>query len=288
MTDKIYVRDVPDHLTIFQYIRAQTDWMDVARRCKPVRNYPLVMEFDGEAWLDYPKLQTCLDENFETFGSYGWVSKGAESKDYTGVSMTYNPEHQDEMNVHASTLGTPKNKVNEFFYGSAQHHEKLKNSYFDTYAFHRRTPFAETGYLSEIIDQFNIQLIRSRISTIHAKYHNPAAVKKKWHRDERIFENIRLNVPVTSAPEFVFELEGHGTSHLKVGTIYTWDTNIAHGVYETEKTEKTRTHLVFGFSPWFRYNAEDESWSKNEFYGKHPFDMYYDGDICKNLVPKNF
>jgi hypothetical protein len=283
---KVYTKDIPDKYTVADYLKANTDFVERMDSCVPGRKYPDIIEFDG-GWIDYPALQNCLSDGFKQFGEYGWLRQQGEGVTYTGVSLVYNPDHQDGLDVHRSTLGTQKISAQNFFWNSHETHKIFKNSYFDTYGFRHRTPFAETGYLKDILDTFNLTMVRSRISTVHAKYHNPEKIDKKWHRDERVFENIRINIPVTSAPEFVFELEGHAPIHLEVGKLYSWDTNIAHGVYETLATKNTRTHIVLGFSPWWSYNNDDDYWFKNEFYGKHPFDMYHDGDICKLLKMSN-
>lgn len=279
---KVYTKDIPDQYTVAEYLKAHTDFLERMDSCVPARKYPDIIEFNGD-WIDYPSLQACISEGFERFGDHGWLHRRGDGRFYTGASLVYNPDHQDGLDVHRSTLGTQKIDMENFFWDSQQNHTVLKNSYYDTYGFRFRTPFSETGYLKNVIDAFNLTMVRSRISTVHAVYHDPKNINKNWHRDERVFENIRINIPVTSAPEFVFELEGHEPVHLEVGKLYSWDTNIAHGVYETRHSKNKRTHIVLGFSPWWSYDAAGDYWFKNDFYGKHPFDMYHDGDICRQL-----
>jgi hypothetical protein len=41
---------------------------------------------------------------------------------------------------------------------------------------------------------------------------------------------------------------------------------------------------VLGFCPWFDYNAEEDSWTSNEFYGEmHPIDMLVGGHIHEKI-----
>lgn len=296
--NKIYLRDVPLNLTTFSYIREVSDWRETARKCRPSRKYPDVIEFES-SWIDFTKLRESVSDGFKTFGEYGWIRTSGENNTYTGVSLVYNPDHQDGINIHQSTLGTPKNDVGQYFWNKTDGHAVKKNSYFDTYGFRLPTPFAQTGYVGELLQSFNLSPIRSRVSNIHAiepvvkvanpddPIKNPQGYDKRWHKDETIFENVRMNIPIQSAPEFMFELDGHDPQHLEVGKLYTWDTYKEHGVFALENTGACRTHMVLGFSPWWRYDAQDESWNKNEFYGKHPWDMYYDGDICSKLVMSN-
>ena len=73
--------------------------------------------------------------------------------------------------------------------------------------------------------------------------------------------------------------------NLKVGKLYSWDTDLPHRVSSYVNTTNTRTHLVIGVSPWFDYNSKDDTWAPNEFFGsKHPFDMLIDGDIISNDI----
>jgi hypothetical protein len=45
-----------------------------------------------------------------------------------------------------------------------------------------------------------------------------------------------------------------------------------------------RIHLVLGFSPWFDYDAENDTWAPNSYFGKlHPFDMVAEGILSPHL-----
>jgi hypothetical protein len=48
-----------------------------------------------------------------------------------------------------------------------------------------------------------------------------------------------------------------------------------------------RLHLVYGVSPWFDYNREEQIWESNEFYGEvHPFEMLAQGYVSDLLEIK--
>ena len=100
-----------------------------------------------------------------------------------------------------------------------------------------------------------------------------------------MFENLRINIPIQTDETFLFELLNHKPVHLNYGDIYSWDTNIAHRVFPTTAENRSRIHVVLGFSPWFDYNAEEDSWTANEFFGKmHPIDMLINGYVHKDIT----
>lgn len=283
----IHVSDIPKGETIFAYLRRQTGYDQAIQKVKPRikmsdRLELQLVETDAEA------LKQSVLNIIATYGYSGWRHANGESKSYGGFSLTYNPEHQDGLDPHVSTLGTPKNRGGEFFWSSMQNHEALKHSYFDTYGFRARTPASKEGYLGEFIDSFRRVMIRSRVGIIPGENIDPTNKvyqdKEGWHRDEPVFENIRINVPLQTDASYVFQMEGQDPYHLHVGKAYTWDTHIAHRVFAVAPTKTMRIHLVLGFSPWFDYVPEHDAWKPNEFFGRmHPFDMVAEGYLSRHL-----
>jgi hypothetical protein len=204
---------------------------------------------------------------------------------YGGLSFVYNKYHQDGMDPESSTLGTPKNNSNEFFYSSTETHEKLKDSYFDTYGFVDKTQLYNYGYIKDFLDSKSVRtLTRSRLAVLKNHTPNKFQSELNWHRDEMICINLRINIPITTTPEFAFQMEKDSPYHLDLGNAYTWDTNIPHRALLLEKSNKDRVHFVLGYSPWFDYDEENRCWVQNEFWGKHPFQMIKDGEIFKDLM----
>jgi hypothetical protein len=112
---------------------------------------------------------------------------------------------------------------------------------------------------------------------------NPTFNEYAWHRDEQLCVNLRINIPITTEPRYMFQMKDEEPYHLETGKAYTWDTTIPHRVYHTINTAVDRIHFVLGFSPWFDYDAENRCWIKNDFWGKHPIQMVIDGDIFSGL-----
>lgn len=213
---------------------------------------------------------------------------------YGGIGLTYNPTHNDlaEYDIHQQVQGNPnpaKGMSNPFstLDGKSKEYAK-RNSHYDTYSLSYRTPAAKYGYLGKFLDTCKRTLVRSAVRIIYADQEGPVGDGKyagvTWHRDESMFENLRVNIPLITDPIFLLEQEGYPPTHLEAGYAYSWDTHVLHRAYATEKVPKHRIHLMLGFSCWWDFNEETGDWSQNEFFGKkHPKDMLVDGDVIPGL-----
>lgn len=292
------VPDIPPQHTIIQHIKDQSDFdtRTDAHPCPP---------FEGLLRMKLPPalfeaLRDAALEALATFGSFGWLSsEGRDQEDtYRSLSLAYNPDLQDPGidDVHQSTLGTSVNTSREFFYGSTQKFTTLKHTYFDTYGFRKLTPAARTGGLGYFLSQCGLSLVRSRLSVIHGEQGATTDFLTGWHRDERVFENLRVNIPLTSDDAYRMQVEpsldkpGPASPsmreyHLEPGYAYSFNTNLPHRVYAREPSSKPRIHLVLGFAPWLRYVERDDAWVPNAFYGAmNPLDMLRAGHLHDQLV----
>jgi hypothetical protein len=187
-----------------------------------------------------------------------------------------------------STLGSSFIAPGSYFYGNIRTWLKLrgrmKNSYYDSYAFNQPNTVAREQF-GDLFGHFKRTVIRSRLSVIRAHARDSTNPEYLLHRDEPVYENIRINIPLTQSPDHYLQYRGEDIN-LKLGKAYTWDTNQPHRVHGVDGTD--RTNLVLGFSPWFDYDAEHEAWISNEYYGEcHPIEMVKNGwvaDILKVRV----
>ena len=278
----IRVAEVPPGDTVFSYLRRRTGYDQALRAVRPRRAYASQLEL-ALVDVSLAALRDAAVEVLALEGFRGWRHAGGESKRYGGLSLTWNPDHQDRPDPHAGTLGTPRNARDEFFWRQMSHHREVRHSYFDTYGFRRRTPASRHGALGAFLDSFICPLIRSRIGVIPGSPTgggDPAPADEGWHRDEPVFENLRVNVPLQTDAGFLFEMEGEAPRHLAVGRAYSWDTHRPHRVFRAVSTSVTRIHLVLGFAPWFDYLADEDAFRPNFFFGRvHPFDMLAGGMI---------
>lgn len=280
---RFYLKDVPPEMTITDYIKANSNYLELAQKVKPklVPRGTKSLIFDNID-IDHEGIYASVLEAKDLYGEYGWKTKISESKIYTGFSLLYNPDHLDMVNKHQSSLGTGTMMDFEKYNDKSQR----KNSYVDTLSFRFRTEASKHGKLGKFLDEIKLSLTRGRLATINAdKFLGPNQLNAYgWHYDEPVFENLRLNVPLRTSEKFLFQIEGEEPVNLKTGHSYSWDTNIPHRIFATEISRETRTHIVAGMSPWFRYLPEEDAWEQNEYYGElHPFDMMASGLVHDGL-----
>ena len=283
MQHKFYVKDIPDLFSTWQWIKQNTDIVQLASGMTPSVDATHLINLKHS--FDINKLATATMDSLDRFGFYGWRTDTSDANDYGGMSLAYNPDYIEDCNPNQQTLGTSKNNNNEFFYGQVGKFKSIRNSYFDTYAFRHYPPcVSETG-LCDFLDGFKRSAVRGRVAVINSKF----VPKEKrdafgWHKDETVFENLRINIPIKTDNTYMFQLKGQQPEHLVYGNMYSWDTFLPHRVFPTTTNPTRRVHLVLGFSPWFDYIKEEDVWISNEFFGvMHPIDMLVNGHIHESI-----
>jgi hypothetical protein len=291
---RFLVRELPDEKPIIRCIGERIGFAEACARVAPAK------ALQGPLALRLPTgllegLREAADEAIARVGLHGWLSsEGRNDADpYLSLSLTYNPDLHDPgvQDVHQSTLGTSVNRKTEFFFGQVGRFKNLKHTYFDTYGFRRLTPAAGIGALGEFLSQCGLSPVRSRLSVLRGEAPAAASFDFGWHRDESVYENLRINIPLRSDRSYRLQLEhsldqpdpGSATMsehYLAPGKAYTFDTNRPHRVFAARRSERRRIHLVLGFAPWFRYDARTDAWEANQFYGRvHPFELLRSGAL---------
>ncbi len=294
------VDEVPATRTVWDWIIERTDVVQAMRDVKaspaaqvPVIQVPHDLDIEGLGRA----YRHCADEIGELRGFT--TAEGMRSA-YVGFSLTWNPHHIDRLDPYYSTLGTPRNKGGEFFALARPHEQPLrKNSYWDAYGFNAVHPLI-TRHFACLFDRFSLTLIRSRAACIrHTERERITSPEFMWHLDESPFCNLRLNIPLSSAPEYLMEIDSerrhpsipqrsaggpplYWRGHLAVGRCYSWDTQVAHRVFAEGSPDRDRVHLVLGFSPWFDFDPEHRVWTSNAHYGRvHPLDLMASGAVFR-------
>lgn len=255
--------------------------------------------------IDTNKLLISTNEALELYGNYNYrlgVSDSGQDRvdlGYAGIGLSYNPDHteREHCNIHQQVQGNfkpatgPKNPFSALSPNDGVQYA-IRNSHYDTYGLCYRTPASKHGYLGEFLDTCKRTMVRSAVRIINSDATGPADINGNkragvtWHRDEPMFQNLRVNIPIITNPNFVLEQEGSPAVHLPAGSAYSWDTQILHRAYSLEQTEQrfSRIHLMLGFSCWWDFDEATGEWSQNEFFGKkHPKDMLIDGDVIPGL-----
>jgi hypothetical protein len=283
MKYKFYVKEIPLEYNIWNYILKNTD-IESHYSMRSVIDSSDIITLKHD--FDISSISSSVKEMQENFGFKPWLSENGDGLAYGGLSLVYNPDLIEEVDLNQQTLGTRTNKMGEFFWAQNQKFKSTRNTYFDSYGFRKLSPCVTETSFKEFVCSFKRPIIRSRIGTINSKY-VPEKFQSKfgWHKDEVLFENLRINIPISTDPSFMMQVEGKTAQHLPVGNMYTWDTNIPHRAFPTSCEDRTRTHIVLGLSPWFDYDPEEDSFTSNEFYGEmHPLDMLANGHIHEKIT----
>jgi len=282
---KFYLQDIPDNYHIWGWIKEKTDVVERFNNLKCSVDSSKLLKLKHS--FDVNKIQEACADAIEKFGFNDWQNNAGGGKAYGGLSLVYNPEYVDKsINVNAHTLGTKQNASDQFFYGRTENFTSIRNTYFDSYSFRYYSPCVTESKLNDFLKDFKRSPVRSRLATIQSEY-VPESYRAKfgWHKDEPVFENLRINIPITTDDTYMFQLEQQTPVHLDVGNMYSWDTHLPHRVFPSTSKQTTRTHIVLGFSPWFDYNTDDDSFTSNEFYGKmHPIDMLISGHVHDKIT----
>lgn len=274
--NKFFVIDCPPDTSIFDWIFSNSYYLEAINDIDQQTKFDDLIDIPHA--LNISNLVSTTNQVLTDFGIKGWQTSKGESKAYGGLSLVYNPDLVDTVDPNQNTLGTKKNNPTQFYYNSTEGFNSIRNTYFDSYGFRKLSPCVTNSPLCNFINDFSLSLTRSRVAVLNGDYHDKTGEDFLWHRDETIFENLRINIPIETDNSFMFQIENKNPVHLELGKIYTWNTNIAHRVYPIKKIDTKRIHLVLGFSPWVDYNSDDDSFSTNQFFGKiHPFDILLNG-----------
>jgi hypothetical protein len=251
-------------------------------------------------------------ESVEIHGKYGYRLQGKDyqgnlRKDtgYLGMGLTHNPRHRDLsidplVDPHEQVQGNhwPNTTPGVLAYSRINNATDRKraailNSHYDTYSMGYRTEGSRYGYLGTFLDSIKRTLVRTSVRIINSGT-NQGNVKIEqqgqqlagvgWHTDEQIFVNLRINIPILTNENFVLEQQFRKGQlfHLEAPYAYSWDTGEPHRAYAKIVTPEPfyRTHIMLGIAPWWDFDEETHTWTKNEFHGrKHPLDMLVDGDV---------
>jgi hypothetical protein len=279
------VQDVPATETVFSFIRKSTRY---PRACGEVglrlRTTPII-ELELADVSKGPHKQSIVDIVDDQGVRECRGVPGARPK-CRSIPLTCNPDVRDEGGPQAGSFAT-RYPLSELSCNATGAHEPRKNSHLDTYGFRVRAPVAKTGYLGGFLNSFSRSLVRSWIAIVAGENADPESWtydNESWHRNDPVFEHLRINVPIQMDEEFIVELKGEEPRHLEVGTAYTWDTNRPYRLFTRRPTKRAGIYLVVGLSPWFDYDVDNDGWAPNVHFGRqHPFDMVAEGIVNRQI-----
>ena len=282
---KINVCDVPNDTTVWNYIlknsNTQEAWEDISQ------SYNMPDIFRMKHNWNCEELSKDIEEAKQIYGDHGWVYKNQieELKSpYTGFSLVYNPNHIDNLPEHQGTFGSPNIKDGQF---TTHNYTPIqtKNSYWDSHGMVKRTKASNYKSIGKLLDNSKRTLMKSRVATCHGIADTMLEQNRNFHTDAPNHFAIRINIPIETSNTYFFRMENRKDPiFLDTGWSYTFNNAIPHEVFTARFSSKPRTHLVLAYSPWWDYDANDDSWTTNEFFGKkHPMQMVIDGDVLSGL-----
>lgn len=128
--------------------------------------------------------------------------------------------------------------------------------------------------LSFFFDRINGTLVRCAVATMDGRAQSEILNDLAWHRDESVFQHLRLVIPIQSSPEFRIQVDGADSQYLAPGRMYFWNTERLHRMIIEKKCDFQRVHLIIGITPWEDYNPRTNEWMENSFSEKlHPFEL---------------
>lgn len=288
---KYYIDDIPESYTTIAWLKKNTDWENkISKVTSSYTSDISVYKFKVKNF-DTEKMAKCIFDIIKVHGEYDykWDYHLGNKGSYSGFSLVYNPNYVNLLDNNNPILNQHDHiRANPvLLWNSQNRHTTQKNTYYDIYGFNIFTTASQQGYLGSFLERGLRTRVRSRVGILEGEYVIDVSNNERgsgWHKDEPIFENFRVNIPITTNENFLLQLENKPPIKLDLGYAYSWDTRKLHRVFNTKKSNFRRINLVLGFSPWWDYLTEERAWIKNKFYGeKHPFDMLIDGDIFSDL-----
>lgn len=284
----IKLQDVPADTTIEKFLISNTDLNEQIKKFSGYETRHLKVPL----LFDIDKLSTDTLTALAQIRMYPFQYKDVEKifNSYLSASLTYNPDSVDKLSEdpHQNTLGSTRySQGNADFYKT---HSSIRNSYADTFAFSQRTPLSQYKFLGKFIDSFRSTVIRSRVSKIVGSDPESTQQSYLWHKDESIFLNLRVNIPVQSSLDYVIQIMAEDPKDpyivkteefaLLPGHAYAYNTQLPHRPFCKKLNNLERINIICGVSPWFDFDHAEQVWRSNDFYGKvHPFDMLKNGFV---------
>jgi hypothetical protein len=273
---ELKVSDIPSKSSTTGYLTMLGEFSDEINS-KSLEGFTFT-EFSLEE-LGLPSSKEMLDSVIKIRNEIGvahWRTGEQLSSNYFGFSLTHNSDYIDKnVSIYHQTWGSSLLSQSFAYKNGKGNHDDIKNTYYDTYGFRKILPVID-NHLGFLLNKFSLPLLRSRVAYYNMFLKHPTV--PNWHVDEVPNQLLRINIPLQTSEEYVLNIDGsdeYGNNislknkHLEVGKAYLWNTRIPHGLTINKfcKNPKDRIHLVLGFSPWFDYNSNTDSFVRSKNYG---------------------
>lgn len=211
----------------------------------------------------------------DQIGLQPWTTKFGKSRKYSGFSLTYNPDYKDtSSSKFHQTWGSGNLLQNYGRSAGMGEHDKIRNTYYDTFAFRKIDPIIGRSFGS-LFSKLSMPIFRSRVAFLNmfGKSRNDSDP----HVDEPPTHLLRINIPLQTSREYIIEIDGRDEygnelsirKHLELGKAYIWNTRIPHKVTVNRRCEfpEDRIHIVLGLGTWIDYDPYADCYTKSKLHG---------------------
>jgi hypothetical protein len=278
---KIYYDEVPDNITIIEYIKSKTHWNEAVNDVGGVSKeilYSPVLNIDNSKHV--------LNDVYELYRNTGAISwQSQDSCELYGLSLSYNP-NSHEFDWKRGCFGHKRYQdFTKYDYFTAVKKDllnKKKNDYLDFLCFRKFLPHINevTHSLRKLLDIFpsSVHKITSRTINGNMIYPSTISIDGGMHLDDNQFESMRFNLCLSNNEYFGLQYIDHEPYFPKAGDLNFINTDVKHRAFTKATCDFQRTHLVINVSPWLDYHPEEDYWELNKYFGKvHPIDMIKNG-----------
>jgi len=276
-------KDCPDTKTVIEFIKSQVNWTDAVNSVNHLDFNP--KDLFIKTISNHSDILTEVNFLYNKVGKVFWRSQ--DSRELFGLSLSYNPD-TDPQEWKFGSFGHPRyrrySKYDYFDKPQIDQPQSLKHDYLDSYGFRKFLPELEQcPALLTLLNSFSLPVVRVTARTIDGGCCYPTNTPNGgMHKDDPVFEMIRINVCLSNNGNFGLQYEGSEPIFTNPGDIYAINSDVNHRVYVNKLSYFKRTHLVIGLCPWVNYNSDEDVWYLNKYFGKiHPLDL-----VKNNLIFK--
>jgi hypothetical protein len=280
---KIYFDDVPENLTVNQYIKSKLNWSEAVKDIGGTRLQ--VIKEPVRKLTNSAEILKDIYDVYRDLGAINWQSR--DSCSLYGLSLTCNRNAPKDSWKRGSFGNQRYQSYDNFDYYQAVEDDKsnrLKGDYLDSLCFRSTLDEVKKKVnLFSCLDMFSVPIHRVTSRTMNGNILYPTlAGLGGMHRDENQFESLRINVCVSNNGEFGLQCIGEQATFPEAGDVNFVNTDVMHRAYIKQRCDFQRTHLIINLSPWLDFDEVNDCWSPNQFFGKaHPLDMVKQGLIFK-------
>lgn len=263
------------------WIKSQTDWdqytSKIAPRFEPRLNIP-------DLHIDHCSLYDELQTLLQIYPQTQWRSQltGALS----GLSLSYNPQAPRE-EWHCGSFGHPRyRQYKHADYFKAPEQDRVNavyGDYLDSLSFRCLLPEIKAlPQLRDLLNSFRMPVVRCTVRCIDGTQAWPSLPDGAgMHQDGPPWEVLRVNICITGSEDFGLQYVGHAPIVMQPGSNLIVNTDYDHRVWVKQRNMVQRLHLIIGLVPWLDYDAQADTWTINENFGIHPYDLVHHGSLLK-------